>query len=180
MDYLDLVSEIAYMSKEEEYRGMGILNINISYSLSILDQAYAIINNVLDAYETHFNEDGDTLQTNQPLSNWNLSSLEKAYGLALAFYKRLPEKRVQYDNLCRAVQLPIILECFIGSCTTYYADVVDILEKNTIDENAKIEFNANSLWSLISLSDWTWDYVKWILREWNMLLHCKRPNNARK
>jgi hypothetical protein len=164
MDYLDLVSEIAYMSKQEEHQG----------------QSYAIISNVLDAYEIYFNEDGDTLQSNQPLSNWNLPSLEKGYGVALAFYKRLPEKQVQYDNLCRAIQLPVLLECFIGSCATHYSDVMDILEKNTIDENATIEFNPNSLWSLISLSNWTWDYLRWILREWNMLLHIKRPNNARK
>lgn len=134
----------------------------------------------MDAYEIHYNEDGDTLQSNQPLANWNLAALEKAYGLALAFYKRIPEKQVQYSNLCRAVQLPVILECFISSCTTQYSQVVEILEKSSIDDQAKIEFDPSSLWSLISLSNWTWDYVKWILREWNMLLHLRRPNNARK
>lgn len=87
---------------------------------------------------------------------------------------------MQYTNLCRAIQLPVILECFIGSSTTDYATVIQTLQKSTIDDTAKIEFNPNSLWSLVSLSNWTWDYVKWVLREWNMLLHCKRPNNARK
>lgn len=115
------------------------------------------------------------LDSNQLLDNWNLVQLQKSLGFALIACKRLPCKQIQAMNLSRAIQLPLILECFIGSCTTDYADIVAILDKPVIDNNDKVEFDVDSLWSLISLLTWIFDYLRWVLREWNMFFHCKRP-----
>lgn len=134
---------------------------------------------MLDAYETHYNDTKEE-PFNRPLEDWSLASLETAYGFALAVYSRLPDKKIQSVNLSRAVQLPLILECFMASCTTDYADMTAILNKPTLDTSDKMEFDPDSLWSLISLSTWIYDYLRWVLREWYMLFNCKKPNDARK
>lgn len=157
IDFVDLISELVRMSKLDGFK----------------DKADDIIQDVLTTYE---------IQCRSPeLSDWSLAKLEKAYGLAMATYQRLPEKKIQSVNLSRALQLPVILECFISSCSSDYKDIMDALEKENIDdENVKLEFDADSLWSLISLSNWTRDYVRWILREWNVLFNSIRPKNSRK
>ncbi|EPB91383.1 hypothetical protein HMPREF1544_01704 [Mucor circinelloides 1006PhL] len=160
VDYLDLVSELACMHKIDQHK----------------DKVNDIVSNVLDAYEKHYN--GTKELSNRPLDDWNLASLTKAYGFAIAVYNRLPEKKIQAVNLSRAVQLPFILECFIASCSTDYAEITAILNKPNIDTNDKIEFDPDSLWSLISLSTWIYDYLRWALREWYMLFNCKKPNDA--
>lgn len=151
---------------------------HIVLTLFCIDKVNDIVSNVLDAYEKHYN--GTKELSNRPLDDWNLASLTKAYGFAIAVYNRLPEKKIQAVNLSRAVQLPFILECFIASCSTDYAEITAILNKPNIDTNDKIEFDPDSLWSLISLSTWIYDYLRWALREWYMLFNCKKPNDARK
>lgn len=123
---------------------------------------------------------GNKLESNKPLENWSSAKLAKAYGLVMALYKRLSGKNIQSINLSRAVQLPLILDCFISSCTSSSEEIQKVLERETIDENIKLEFDPDSLWSLISLFTWTCDYVRWILREWNLLINCKRPQNSGK
>lgn len=165
VDFIDLVSELVRMSKIDEYK----------------NKPDEIINQVLTRYEIQCGYTGATsLTTNEPLENWSLAKLEKAYGLAMATYKRLPEKSIQSINFSRAVQLPVILECFMSSCSSDYEQMMNELNKDTIEDGVKLEFHPNSLWSLISLSTWTLDYVRWILREWNMLFNCKRPANSSK
>ncbi|KAL9545146.1 hypothetical protein MBANPS3_007279 [Mucor bainieri] len=159
VDYLDLVSELARMHALDQHK----------------DTVEAIVSRVLDAYEMHYNNNNTKL-SNRPLEDWSLASLETAYGLAMAVYSRLPEKQIQSINLSRAVQLPLILECFLASCTT--TDMTAILNKPTLDTNDKVEFDPDSLWSLISLSTWIYDHVRWVLREWYMLFNCKKPNDA--
>ncbi|GAA5796194.1 hypothetical protein HPULCUR_001563 [Helicostylum pulchrum] len=156
VDFVDLISELVRMSKLDGSK----------------DKADDIIQDVLTTYE---------IQCGSPeLPDWSLAKLEKAYGLAMATYQRLPEKKIQSVNLSRALQLPVILECFISSCSSDYKAIMDALEKENIDdENVKLEFDADSLWSLISLSNWTRDYVRWILREWNVLFNSIRPKNSR-
>lgn len=114
------------------------------------------------------------------LEDWSLARLEKAYGLAMAAYERLPGKKIQSVNLSRAMQLPVILECFISSCSSNYEDITAALEKNNVDDNVKLEFDSDSIWSLISLSTWIRDFVRWILREWNVLFNSIRPKNSSK
>ncbi|KAK4515332.1 Sulfate permease 2 [Mucor velutinosus] len=160
VDYLDLISELASIHKLAQHK----------------DKVDAIISNVLDAYEMHYGKAEEL--SNRPLEDWSLASLETAYGFAMAVYSRLPEKQIQSINLSRAVQLPLILECFIASCTTDYSDITGILNKSTLDANDKIEFDPDSLWSLISLSTWIYDYLRWVLREWYMIFNCKKPNDA--
>ncbi|KAI7900634.1 uncharacterized protein BX663DRAFT_458336 [Cokeromyces recurvatus] len=167
VDYLDLISVIIYLSKQEGYA----------------DKPEEILNDVLNMYEAYYyncmNLNGN-LESNQPLENWSLAHLEKAYSIAMAVYKRLPEREVQSINLSRAVQLPIILETFLNNCTLSYSDIMNILEKKSIDDDhVQLEFYANSLWTLASLSTWTLDYLKWILKEWNMLFNYKRPKNSK-
>lgn len=116
----------------------------------------------------------------EPLENWSLANLEQGYGLAMAAYRRLPDKQIASINLSRGIQLPVILECFMASCTTDYEDMIKVLEKENIDTNVKLEFDPDSLWSLISVSTWIRDYLKWILREWNMLFNCLRPAGSSK
>lgn len=147
-------------------------------TLNFIEKINHIVNSVLNSYEMYYN--GSKELTNQPLEDWDLASLEKAYGFAMAIYSRLPNSKIQSINLSRALQLPLILECFIGSCTTEYSEILTILNKQTIDTNDKVEFDPDSLWSLISLSTWIYDYLKWILREWYLLFNCKKPNNSRK
>ncbi|KAI9473598.1 MAG: hypothetical protein EXX96DRAFT_487790 [Benjaminiella poitrasii] len=166
VDYLDLISDIVNASKQEGYE----------------DKPDEIISNVLNMYEAYYNDGTNLngqLEINQPLENWSLAHLEKAYGIAMAMYKRLPNKQVHSTNLMKAIQLPIILESFLSSCSTNHSDILNILEKKSIDdEQVQLEFYPNSLWSLVSLSTWTLDYLKWILREWNMLFNCRRPKNS--
>ncbi|CEP13902.1 hypothetical protein [Parasitella parasitica] len=147
-DYLDLVSELVCMTKLQEHK----------------EKVNTIVKNVLDSHEMHYN--GSKELSNRPLEEWSLASLEKAYGFAMAVYSRLPDTKIQSINFSKAIQLPLILECFIGSCTTEITEIRTILDKQNIDTNDRIEFDSNSLWSLVSLSTWIYDYLKWILREW--------------
>lgn len=41
--------------------------------------------------------------------------------------RRLPEKQIPFINLIKAIQLPIIYECFIGSCTSDITDITTVL-----------------------------------------------------
>jgi hypothetical protein len=147
--------------------------------LLILDKPDEIINTVLTTYEIVCNG-SNKLESNEPLENWSPAKLARAYGLIMAVYKRLPGKNLQYINLSRAVQLPLILDCFISSCSSSSEEIYKALERDTIDDTVKLEFDPDSLWSLISLFTWTSDYVRWILREWNMLFNWKRPQNSSK
>ncbi|RCH89292.1 hypothetical protein CU098_007860 [Rhizopus stolonifer] len=106
-----------------------------------MPQPDTVIHDVLASYESYVKD------------STRLFS-EKAYGFALAVYRRLPNKQVQYTNFSRAIQLPLILECFMSA---------------TVDETT--EFDVHSLWSLVSLSSWIYDYVRWLLREWYLLFH---------
>lgn len=184
VDYLDLVSQLVCMHKIDQHKGTCLsarfffFLRHIVLTLLCIDKVNDIVSNVLDAYEKHYNRTKEL--SNRPLDDWNLASLSKAYGFAIAVYNRLPEKKIQAVNLSRAVQLPLILECFIASCSTDYAEITAILNKPNIDTNDKIEFDPDSLWSLISLSTWIYDYLRWVLREWYMLFNCKKPNDARK
>ncbi|KAI7889562.1 uncharacterized protein EV154DRAFT_273991 [Mucor mucedo] len=155
VDFMDLISELVRMSKQDK------------------DQPEDIINQVLTTYEIQCGE-----SPLEPLENWSLANLEKGYGLAMAAYRRLPDKKIASVNLSRAIQLPVILECFMASCTTDYEEIIKVLEKENIDTNVKLEFDPDSLWSLISVSTWIRDYLKWILREWNMLFNCISPADS--
>ncbi|CDH55839.1 hypothetical protein RO3G_03953 [Lichtheimia corymbifera JMRC:FSU:9682] len=110
---------------------------------------------------------------------WSLPQRGRAYGLSLGVF-RLSSTKVQYTNLCKAIQLPIVLECFIGSCKSDYADITKVLDSNTIvDGKATLEFDTDSLWSLMSLTNWTLDFMRWTLRKWNMLFNCRRPKDSK-
>lgn len=162
IDFIDLVSELVRMHALDEYK----------------DKPDEIMNEVLTRYEFMCGYTGESsLTKNAPLEEWSLAKLDKAYGLAMATYKRLPEKTVQSLNFARAVQLPTILECFISSCSTHYEQVLTVINEDdtSLEDSVKIDFNPDSLWSLISLSTWTFDYIRWLLREWNMLFNRKRP-----
>lgn len=161
IDFIDLVSELVRMHGFDEYK----------------DKPDEIMNEVLTRYELQCEYTGESsLTANAPLEEWSLAKLDKAYGLAMATYKRLPGKTIQSLNFARAVQLPTILECFISSCSTNYEQVLTVINEDTsLEDSVKIDFNSDSLWSLISLSTWTFDYIRWLLREWNMLFNRKRP-----
>ncbi|KAI8985468.1 hypothetical protein BDB01DRAFT_788373 [Pilobolus umbonatus] len=160
VDYLDIISELVRMSKHNE------------------DKIDEIIHEVMDRYEKFCNEEDMNsveLEVNKPLEEWSLSLLERGYGLLMSLYDRLPNKKIQSINLSRAAQLPLILECFMSSVSTDKEETVRLLKQDTLDTTANVVFIPDSLWSLVSLSQWTLDYLKWILREWNMLFSCKRP-----
>ncbi|RCI04160.1 hypothetical protein CU098_012062, partial [Rhizopus stolonifer] len=144
VDTIDLISELVRLSKQP---GSG-------------DKPTEIIDNVLTAYEAHCQDQ---------VEEWNVGQLQKAYGLALAALNRLPNKQIQSINLSRGMQLPVILECFISSCSNY-KNVMKVFNK----EQVHLEFEPNSLWSLTLLSTWIFNFVKWVLHEWDMLLHSKR------
>ncbi|CEG70969.1 hypothetical protein RMATCC62417_06775 [Rhizopus microsporus] len=143
-DSTDLISEVSRISK-----------------VSKTDIPLEIMQDVLKMYEQH--HEGD--------EEWNLGALQKGYGLALATFNEFPAKHVQSTNLSRAVQLPIILDSFIASCTSKYEDIEKALSKET---SIHLEFDPNSLWSLVILTTWIFDFLKWILHEWNILLHSEK------
>ena len=156
VDFLDLVSELVRMND--------------------IERVDTLLNEILTRYELQCGYSGaTTLTANEPLENVSLAKLEKAFGLVMATYQRLPSKSIQYMNLTRAIQLPVILECFKSSCSTEYEQMLQLIEKDTVEDQVKLQFTTESIWSLISLSTWTCDYVKWILKEWNVLLNTKRP-----
>ncbi|KAG1149468.1 hypothetical protein G6F37_010009 [Rhizopus arrhizus] len=144
VDASDLTSELIRLSKQPGFE----------------DKPQEIVDKVLSIYESHYQNEEE----------WNVGQLQKAYGLALTVFTRLPGKQVQSTNLSRGLQLPVILECFISSCSSNYKDITRMLNK----EDVHLEFEPNSLWSLVLLSTWVFDYVKWVLHEWNMLLHSKK------
>ncbi|KAI8987421.1 hypothetical protein BDF20DRAFT_815288 [Mycotypha africana] len=174
MDYLDLVSELVRMSEQDAQKG----------------KVHELVKDVMTSYEIYHNsKNGEiltsaTLDANQPLDQWSLPQFQKAYGFVMTIYKHLPDSQTQYINLTKAIQLPIIYECFISSCINKdYDEIEAILEKPIIDDNpsgvtTSIDFDMNSIWSLASLTRWTMDYVKWVLRQWNLLFNCKMPKNA--
>ena len=143
-DSTDLISEVVRISK-----------------VSKTDISLEIMQDVLRMYEQH--HEGD--------EEWSLGALQKGYGLALATFNEFPTKHVQSTNLSRAVQLPIILDSFIASCTSNYEDIEKALSKET---SVHLEFDPNSLWSLVILTTWIFDFLKWILHEWNILLHSEK------
>jgi hypothetical protein len=104
------------------------------------------MNDVLLNYEIYYSQGRQNttkLERHLPIEEWSLAQLTRAYGLALSVYKRLPNKQIHSINLSRAIQLPVVLECFVGSCTSNYADIVNVLEKNATD--IKLEFNAGKM-----------------------------------
>ncbi|KAG0176146.1 mediator complex subunit [Apophysomyces sp. BC1021] len=170
-DTLDIISELVRFGRCPEHK----------------DIPEQIVNEALAAYEIYCGQgDANIFQAKPGMSqslttpdDWNLAQLGQAYGLALGTYKRLPTKRIQYINLTKAIQLPVILECFLGSCTSDYSDITEVLESKTVDIKHNLEFEPDSLWSLVSLANWILDLVRWMLREWNMLFNCKRPKNSK-
>ncbi|KAI7879483.1 hypothetical protein K492DRAFT_131308 [Lichtheimia hyalospora FSU 10163] len=118
-----------------------------------------------------------TESTDKSLSSleWSLPQRGRAYGLSLGVFRRLSSTKVQYTNLCKAVQLPIVLECFIGSCKSDYADITKLL----VGSGDSYFLDTDSLWSLMSLTNWTLDFMRWTLRKWNMLFNCRRPKGSK-
>ncbi|KAI8332972.1 hypothetical protein EDC96DRAFT_27469 [Choanephora cucurbitarum] len=125
-DYLDLVAHLIHTRSE--------------------DQVDTLVHHVLLNYQQHIPFD---------LAEWSLAQRGKPYGLAMAVYKRIPNRQIQFTHFSRAIQLPLILECFVSS----------------LSDTDKPEFDVHSLWSLVSLSSWIYDYLQWILREWYLLFH---------
>ncbi|KAI9489933.1 hypothetical protein BDB00DRAFT_840113 [Zychaea mexicana] len=171
-DDLDLISELVRLSQlpgmKENTAEDIISNAMLSY------QVYCIQNRIDDVL---ISPKPDTLSG---IRDWNLPQQGRAYGLALGTCRRLSSTNIQYVNLSKAIQLPIILECFVGSCRSDYATVSKMLNDLKISEEGKsLEFEADSLWSLISLTTWTLDFVRWILRKWNTLFNCKRPKSSK-
>ncbi|KAI8374192.1 uncharacterized protein BYT42DRAFT_547273 [Radiomyces spectabilis] len=153
-DDTDLISELVRLSQTE----------NADVPENIIKKALAVYNAHCSQRCISVNVSQDDKPNQEVgLEDWSLAQLGRAYGLALGTYKRLSNKNTQYINFCKAIQLPIILECFIGSCTSDYAEILKVLD---------------SLWSLISLSQWVLDHVRWGLREWYTLFNCKRPKDS--
>ncbi|CAO3597757.1 unnamed protein product [Absidia cylindrospora] len=169
-DNLDLISELIRIGRLQDHK----------------DVPERVVNNALLAYESFFYQDdinallaipGPELKKDDEASDWNLARSRPAYGLAIGTYRYIPDKRIEFTNLIKAIQLPIILECFMGSCTSDMADITDVLD-STVDSKKQLSFNPDSLWSLVSLSSWTFDYVRWILKEWNLLFNSRHPKNS--
>ncbi|KAI8096863.1 uncharacterized protein BX664DRAFT_275230 [Halteromyces radiatus] len=169
-DNLDLISEVIRIGQLPGYE-------------DISDQ---ILENVLLAYESFFYQQDLNILQATPESNiikrndieeWTLARTRPAYGLAIGTYRYLSGKRMQFINLTKAIQLPIILECFMGSCTSDLDDMNEVLDFN--NKSSKfLSFNPDSLWSLVSLSTWTLDYVRWTLQEWNILFNSRHPKTS--
>ncbi|KAI8368709.1 hypothetical protein BD560DRAFT_131812 [Blakeslea trispora] len=123
-DYLDLVSYLIHTYTE--------------------DQTDTVLHHVLLKHQQYMPSD---------MAEWSLAQREKPFGLAMAIYKRIPNRQIQFTHFSRAVQLPLILNCFESS------------------QNEEGQFDISSLWSLVSLSQWIYDYLQWLLREWYLLFH---------
>ncbi|KAG2222177.1 hypothetical protein INT45_007194 [Circinella minor] len=171
-DDLDLISELVRLSQLPNVKE---------------NTAEEIISNAMMTYQVFCNHNhvNDILISPQPdglsgIRDWNLPQRGRAYGLALGTCRRLSSTNIQYVNLSKAIQLPVILECFIGSCKSDFTTITKVLDDLKISEEGQsLEFEADSLWSLISLTTWTLDFVRWILRKWNTLFNCKRPKNSK-
>ncbi|KAF7724871.1 mediator complex subunit [Apophysomyces ossiformis] len=131
-DSLDIISELVRFGRTPEYKEMPEQVINAALA------AYEIYCGQGDA--NLFQAKPDVHQIQASPDDWNLAQLGQAYGLALGTYKRLPNKRVQYINLTKAIQLPVILECFLGSCTSDYSYIAEVLESKTLDIKQSLEF----------------------------------------
>ncbi|KAI8145254.1 hypothetical protein BJV82DRAFT_667151 [Fennellomyces sp. T-0311] len=170
-DDLDLISELVRLSQQPNVKE---------------NTAQNIISDAMMTYQVYCNQNrvDDVLISPQPdalsgIGGWNLPQRGQAYGLALGTCRRLPSAHIQYINLCKAIQLPVILECFLGSCRSDYSTVSKVLDDlKIVEDGQNLEFEADSLWSLVSLTTWTLDFVRWILRKWNTLFNCKRPKNS--
>ncbi|KAI8331319.1 hypothetical protein BC941DRAFT_505814 [Chlamydoabsidia padenii] len=172
IDNLDLTSELIRIGQLQSHKDIQDI----------------VINNALMAYESFFYQDDvnaleampspDTIKQHAA-DDWDLARSRLAYGLAIGTYRYIPSKRIEFTNLIKAIQLPIILECFMGSCTSDLADILNVFDSTTVDNNKKnLSFAPDSLWSLVSLSSWTFDYIRWILKEWNMLFNTLHPKNS--
>ncbi|KAI9311047.1 hypothetical protein BX666DRAFT_2000266 [Dichotomocladium elegans] len=196
IDDLDIVSELIRINGLPENSSIAekvIQDVLTSYQIYCQQNQ---VNPVPVAPSSALDPNDDKSLT---LRDWSLPQLGRAYGLALGTYRRLPCKTVQYTNLCKAIQLPVILECFIGSCKSNFSDIDKVLSKingqvgcnylgyniyglgamTISEEKATLEFETSSLWSLMALTTWTLDFVRWILKKWNVLFHCKRPKNSK-
>ncbi|KAI7871231.1 hypothetical protein BDF14DRAFT_1764598 [Spinellus fusiger] len=154
------------------------------------DTPEKLILEALVAYEDYyrhghlsvFSVKNRVIMANKPYEvteDWCLSHMGRAYGLALGVFRHIPEKRIQFKNMCKAIQLPVILECFMASCATDHETVGGILESENLETNKIcIMFEPESLLSLIPLATWTLDYVRWILQQWTLLLNTKRPTTS--
>ncbi|ORX60311.1 hypothetical protein DM01DRAFT_1332468 [Hesseltinella vesiculosa] len=170
-DNLDLISEVIRLGRQANSQ----------------DLPDRITNNVLSALES-FNSQTNInhLVSNQAdtpefsLSDeMSLAKIGHAYGFAIGVYRRLPSKKFAFTNLTKALQLPIILECFIGSCTSKHTDIATALDVTTGDEAmSALTFNPESLWSLVYLSMWVLDYTRWVLKEWNVLFNSRHPEGS--
>ncbi|CAO3638149.1 unnamed protein product [Cunninghamella echinulata] len=171
IDNLDLISELIRIMHQNKCDDKIINNTLLAYesfsyqedinNLRVLSNLESIINNSDYSYE-----------------EWDLVKNGPAYGFVIGVYRRLPEKRVPFINLIKAIQLPIIYECFIGSCTSDISDITAVLDSP--DENKiNLTFNPDSLWSLVPLASWTFEYVRWILKEWNLLFNSKYPKGSK-
>ncbi|KAI8070723.1 hypothetical protein BC940DRAFT_295407 [Gongronella butleri] len=170
-DNLDLISEVIRISHLPEQQNV----------------ADRVISNALSAIESFF-EQADMnrlLATSKPAVAFDLAdelSLAKvrpAYGIAMGVYRRLPAKQIAFTNLTKALQLPVILDCFMASCTSPHTDIAEAIDiENDSNKGIKLAFQPESLWSLVYLSNWILDYTRWVLKEWNILFNSRHPKGS--
>ncbi|CAO3642677.1 unnamed protein product [Cunninghamella blakesleeana] len=171
IDNLDLISELIRLRKHVHCDDKIINNILLAYeSFSYQDD----INNL----QILSSLDSIIKSSDYSYEDWDLVKNGPAYGFVIGVYRRLPEKQIPFINLTKAIQLPIIYECFIGSCTSDITDITTFLESPT-DSNINLTFNPDSLWSLVPLSNWIFEYVRWNLKEWNLLFNSKYPKGSK-
>ncbi|KAI9251557.1 hypothetical protein BY458DRAFT_536141 [Sporodiniella umbellata] len=143
VDATDLISELVRLGKQP----------------GLEDKPMEILDSILTSYESQHKDQEE---------DWNIGLLQKAYGFAITTLNRLPDKKIQSINMIRGMQLPTILECFNSSCLNYNS-----IDKCFSKERVDVEFDFNSFWSLAVLSTWVFDFVKWILHEWDLLMYSK-------
>ncbi|SAM09381.1 hypothetical protein [Absidia glauca] len=133
IDNLDLISELIRIGQLKTHK----------------DVPDIVINKTLTAYECFFYQDDvNTLQATpasdtikqHTTNDWDLARSRPAYGLAIGTYRYIPEKRIEFKNLIKAIQLPIILECFMGSCTSDLDDILDVLDSTTDSSKKALSF----------------------------------------
>ncbi|KAL0083828.1 hypothetical protein J3Q64DRAFT_1749578 [Phycomyces blakesleeanus] len=172
-DKLDLTTELVRLGKVPEHK----------------DTPERVVLETLVAYETYCNQ-GDirvfSFERKKEIleipvkrsEEWCPTQMGNAFGLAMSTFRIMPEKRIQYKNLSKAIQLPVILECFVASCTSERSVVSDILEKYSLDTRVNLSFSPDALWSLVPLATWTLDYMRWLLQQWSVLFNTRRPKSS--
>ncbi|KAI9007496.1 hypothetical protein CLU79DRAFT_778630 [Phycomyces nitens] len=172
-DKLDLTSELVRLGKIPEHK----------------DTPERVMLETLVSYENYCNQ-GDlsvfSFERRKDImeipfrrsEEWCHTQMGHGFGLAMSTFRIMPEKRVQYKNLCKAMQLPVILECFIASCTSERSVISDVLEKHSLDTRINLTFSPEALWSLVPLATWTLDYMRWLIQQWCVLFNTKRPRTS--